>query len=170
MIMTILHSFFFGITRYIGKKRPLLKRISPRIRARLRRYKANQKLKKSGYKTWAQYRHYRDNDVCSYMTSVVEYYRGYNHIHRFSVPHYAYTCLYDYGAGGIKFGYDAIYEWCDKHMKHKWRMDYLRSFCRGTNDDGPIEFWEINEMGGGDYVYAAFKDEKDYVHFLLRWG
>jgi hypothetical protein len=30
--------------------------------------------------------------------------------------------------------------------------------------------WEFNDIGGGDYIFAAFKDEQDFVMFALRWA
>jgi hypothetical protein len=30
--------------------------------------------------------------------------------------------------------------------------------------------WEINELGGGDYIFAAFKNEQDFNWFLMRWS
>jgi hypothetical protein len=30
--------------------------------------------------------------------------------------------------------------------------------------------WEFNDLGGGDYIFVAFNNEKDYMMFLLRWA
>jgi hypothetical protein len=30
--------------------------------------------------------------------------------------------------------------------------------------------WEINELGGGDYIFVAFKEQRDYTWFILRWN
>jgi hypothetical protein len=30
--------------------------------------------------------------------------------------------------------------------------------------------WHINELGGGDYIFAAFKDPEDFFIFRLKWG
>jgi len=30
--------------------------------------------------------------------------------------------------------------------------------------------WEVNELGGGDYIFFACQDPQDYTLFLLRWS
>jgi hypothetical protein len=30
--------------------------------------------------------------------------------------------------------------------------------------------WECNDIGGGDYLFAAFKNERDFSWFLMRWS
>jgi hypothetical protein len=30
--------------------------------------------------------------------------------------------------------------------------------------------WEVNELGGGDYIFFACQDPRDYTLFLLRWS
>jgi hypothetical protein len=30
--------------------------------------------------------------------------------------------------------------------------------------------WTINELGGGDHVFIAFKNEQDLIMFALRWS
>jgi hypothetical protein len=29
---------------------------------------------------------------------------------------------------------------------------------------------DINEISGQDLVFAAFKNERDHLHFVLRWA
>jgi hypothetical protein len=33
-----------------------------------------------------------------------------------------------------------------------------------------IYVWEVNELGGGDHVFFACQDPRDYTLFLLRWS
>jgi hypothetical protein len=56
--------------------------------------------------------------------------------------------------------------WCDENCKDKHRMD----FHRAMNAPGTAWEWHINELGGGDYIFAAFKNERDYTWFLMRWS
>jgi hypothetical protein len=75
----------------------------------------------------------------------------------------------------LDLGYDGTYvldQWCLKNLKHKFRMDALRAFSQtpiGPSGAGEPEWW-INEIGGGDYLFAAFKDPVDYQWFMLRWS
>jgi hypothetical protein len=57
-------------------------------------------------------------------------------------------------------------KWCDQHCKGKHRMD----FHRAINAPATAYQWEINELGGGDYIFAAFKNEQDFNWFLMRWS
>lgn len=138
-----------------------------RIKARIRKWKAERKLKKSGYDNWEQYRRVRDPDVSLCSSRIRHFYKGYKYFHCFEDrSHYVYKLLYDYGPGGVRYGDDDMYEWCEKHMMFNYRIDMHRAIkCPATADE-----WEINELGGGDYWFVAFKRECDYFHFMLRWA
>lgn len=138
-----------------------------RIRARIRRWKAERKLKRSGYTSWEQYRRNRDPDLWRVASRVKDFYQGYPYVYCFEDRnHYAYELLYDYGPGGIKYGSDDIYDWLDKNATFTSRLDVHRVIKYPSTSNQ----WEFNDLGGGDYVFAAFKNERDYVHFLLRWS
>jgi hypothetical protein len=48
----------------------------------------------------------------------------------------------------------------------KFRSDILRVIkCPATANE-----WELNDIGGGDALFYAFKDSRDYTMFLLRWS
>lgn len=138
-----------------------------RIKARIRRWRAERKLKKSGYINWASYRHGLDPGISRGSTRIRDFYKGYNYFHCFEDrSNYVYKLLYDYGPGGTRYGDDDMYEWCEKHMMFNYRIDMHRTIkCPATADQ-----WEINEIGGGDYWFVAFKREQDYFHFMLRWA
>lgn len=126
-------------------------------------YQERSFLKKHRCETWKEYYHRYDPD-CEIRASRVEnYYHGYQYHYCFdNKKHFAYQALYDYGPGGYREGYHDIIDWCDQNIVGKFRFDFLRvSKYNGT--------WELDELGGGDYIFAAFKDEKDYTYFLLRW-
>lgn len=138
-----------------------------RIKARIRKWKAERKLKRSGYTSWEQYRRNRDPDLWPVASRVKDFYRGYPYVYCFEDRnHYAYELLYDYGPGGIRYGNDDIYDWLDKNAMFTSRLDVHRVIKYPSTSNQ----WEFNDLGGGDYVFAAFKNERDYVHFLLRWS
>jgi hypothetical protein len=137
-----------------------------RLKARFRKWKAKRKLEKSGYKSWEQYRRNNDPGITWRASRVKDFYRGYKYVYCFEDrKHYAYELLYDYGPGGIRYGNDDMYDWMDKHAKFTSRMDIHRVIRYPSTG---ME-WEFNDLGGGDYVFVGFKNEKDYMMFLLRW-
>ena len=71
-----------------------------RLKARYRRWRAARKLEKSGYASWAVYRHYRDPDVILCADKITDFYKGYPFVYCFEDrSHYAYELLADYGPG-----------------------------------------------------------------------
>lgn len=144
------------------------------IKARIRKYLAERKLKKSGYDSWRVYRHNRDNDVCRYADKVSDFYSGYKYVYMCidNPNHYTYKCVADYGPGGLRFGYEDMRDWCELKCRFKYRMDINRVLKQtGIGIDGQeYPEWYFNDIGGNDYVYFAFQNEQDYVHFMLRWG
>jgi hypothetical protein len=135
-----------------------------RLKARYRRWRAARKLKKSGYTSWAMYRRHCDLDIEWYTHRITDFYKGYPFVYCFEDgSHYAYEMLADYGPGGLIFGHDRIIGWCESNTRSKCRIDGQRVSKR--NGD-----WHFDEMGGGDFIFAAFKDERDYIMFLLRWA
>ena len=138
-----------------------------RLKARFRKWKAKRKLEKSGYKSWEQYRRNNDPGITWRASRVKDFYRGYKYVYCFEDrKHYAYELLYDYGPGGIRYGASDIYDWCEKYARFKCRVDEHRVIKYPSTG---ME-WEFNDIGGGDYIFAAFNDEKDYMMFLLRWS
>jgi hypothetical protein len=136
-----------------------------RIKARIRKWKSEQKLKKSGYNNWRQYKHNRDIDVQRYANDVQDFYTGYPYVYVIKdYNHYAFQFLYDCGPGGQVFGYDEMTQWCEEKIRWNYRRDIHRVF---ENASGRVEF---NDIGGSDYIYFAFKNEKDFTHFLIRWS
>ena len=136
-----------------------------RIRARIRKTLANRKLRKSGYLTWRAYKHNRDPDVERYAQYVEDFYIGYPYIFACPNPnHYAYQHICDYGPGGDIYGYHEIELWCHDKIRWNFRCDMHRVY---ENQQGKME---LNDIGGYDIIYFAFKREKDFTHFLLRWA
>jgi hypothetical protein len=72
----------------------------------------------------------------------------------------------DYGPAGCKWGYNVIHQWTEEHSQDKVRFDFLQAWkSPSTNNE-----WEIFQLAGKDMVFAAFKNERDYLHFMLRWA
>ena len=89
-----------------------------RLKARIRKWKAERKLKKSGYLTWRNYKHNRDPDVAQYADYIDDFYHGYPYVFACPNPkHYAYTCIYDYGPGGHRYGYHEMSDWCSDNCR-----------------------------------------------------
>jgi hypothetical protein len=138
-----------------------------RLKARFRKWKAKRKLEKSGYKSWEQYRRNNDPGITWRASRVKDFYQGYKYFYCIeNRNHHAYELIYDYGPGGIRYGASDIYDWCEKYARFKCRVDEHRVIKYPSTG---ME-WEFNDIGGGDYIFAAFNDEKDYMMFLLRWS
>lgn len=148
-----------------------LKRKLKRIARRIKRYikvKRDQRfLKKHGCKSWKQYHRRYDPDICYPAREVKSFYHGYQHV--YCIPnddqgHFAYTMTHDYGPGGIGYGYFKIMEWCEQNCQGKYRADFHRVLGANMNE------YEFNDIGGMDHLFFAFKDERDYIMFALRWS
>lgn len=134
---------------------------------RYKAWKDTRFLKRHNCDNWQQYHRQFDPDYDIRASRVKDYYHGYPYWHVFERHgHYCYQLLYDYGPGGHRYGYHDIIDWCQANCKNKHRTDFLRVIqAPSTNNQ-----WEINEIGGGDYIFVAFKDERDFVLFTLRWA
>lgn len=116
--------------------------------------------------TWEQYYHRYDPGISYQSTRIKDFYHGYPFVHCIETAnHYAYQLLYDYGPGGHKYGYEEILEWCKQNGRAARRIDMHRVI-----KDTWSGSWEINEIGGVDYIFFAFKDRRDYSLFMLRWA
>lgn len=130
-----------------------------RLRARWRLWRNQRFLKKNGCETWRQYRRRNDPDVCAWATRLKDYYQGYPYVHCFeNQKHQFYQWDLGYD-GSIE-----IIEWAEAHSEDKVRFDGHRCMKDYWGE------WQINEIGGGDYYFAAFKNEQDCFLFKLRWG
>lgn len=137
------------------------------LRNKYKKWKDARFLKKHGCSTWNEYNHRYDPDVFNRASRIKDFYHGYRYVYCFeNRAHFAYELLYDYGPGGYRYGYHDIVDWCKKNIKTKHRTDVHRAM----KEPSTAYQWEINELGGGDYLFFAFKDEKDFNWFLLRWS
>jgi hypothetical protein len=130
-------------------------------------------LKKSGM-TEEQYQRNFDEDRNLRANTVDDYYHGYAHVYVFTSTRVApFTLFPDWMAA-----YNAMTTWCDTHCKGKYRQDILRASKKriwqntekGTMESSESDEWILDDLGGGDCLFFAFKDSKDYSMFLLRWS
>lgn len=113
-------------------------------------------LKRMGW-TEEQYQQYNDPLRNERADRVADYYHGYPYWHPFESsriePFTRYATWMD--------AYQAIKEWCESNCKGRWRHDILRA-------EKHCSEWKINELGG-DALFFAFENERDYVMFCLKW-
>lgn len=120
-------------------------------------YLHKRKLKKLGL-TDKQYKKLFDENINNNASHLKLYFKGYPYLRI-----YKSTIEEPFNnPNNWETKYNEMCQWCDKNCKNKWRDDFL-----------PIEKkifdWEIVPLGN-DCLIFAFKDDKDYLHFLLRWG
>ena len=131
---------------------------------RYRSWRERRFLKNHGCKTRQEYNRLYDPDYNIRATRIADYYHGYPYVYCFEDGHhFAYAHIADYGPGGIRWGFHDINDWCSENLSDKFRIDAHRVIKSFGGE------WEINDIGGGDYIFIAFKSETDYLHFRLRW-
>ena len=115
-------------------------------------------LRQHGCETWREYDIRYDTDVNRSASRVREFYYGYSYVHCFeNRDHPVY--YWDIAVDGAYI----LNNWCENTCVDKYRLDFHRVYRNYWNE------WEINEIGGGDYIFAAFKNERDYLLFSLKW-
>ena len=122
-------------------------------------WRENRFLKRHGCGNWKEYNRRYDPDYDVKASRIKSFYHGYSYIYCFENYNHS---VYDWNTHID--GMYVIEEWCQLHCNEKFRFDGHRVIKSSDNQ------WEINELGGGDHMFAAFKDEKDYILFLLRWS
>lgn len=110
--------------------------------------------------TEEQYQNYNDPDRNLRASRIKDYYHGYTYITTFESsrgdPWTRYPSWID--------AYSAIETWCKENCKDKWRTDIHRVIKDYCNN------WQLNDIGGGDALFFAFKSEEDAFMFKLKWG
>lgn len=131
------------------------------LRTKIKSWKDNRFLRKHGCEDWEQYHYRYDPDIWKIATRIKDYYRGYPYVYCIENRNhkaYEWDLAYD--------GMYVINKWMKANCKDKFRLDYHRAM----NAPSTGWEWQINELGGGDYVFAAFKTERDLSWFLMRWS
>lgn len=118
-------------------------------------------LKKHGCENWKEYNYRFDPDIFKPATRIKDYYHGYPYFYCFeNQKHDVY--YWDVAFDGIY----VLSQWIDANCKGKYRFD----FHRVMKEPATAYEWEINELGGSDFIFVAFKEERDYNWFVLRWS
>ena len=137
----------------------LMNNVAEDLKSRWDFYRHAAFLKNRGW-TEEQYQYNNDPDRNERATAIKDYYHGYNHYHIWTSTRGSPWISYN----NWNEGYEAINEWCKANCKDKWRQDILRVYPDRQGN------WYLNEIGGGDSLFYAFKDPKDYTMFILRWA
>ena len=110
--------------------------------------------------TEEQYQDYNDPDRNIRASRIKDYYHGYTHLVAFESsqgdPWSRYPSWID--------AYSAIEEWCKENCEDKWRTDIHRVIKDYWGN------WELNDIGGIDSLFFAFKNQEDCFMFKLKWG
>ncbi len=131
------------------------------IKEMYRKYSEKKFLKKHGCETWEQYNHRYDPDINNRASKIKHFYQGYPYVYCFE-DHKHDIYFWDLGYDGTF----VVDKWCKENLKGKFRLDFHRAFkANSTAND-----WEINEIGGGDYIFFACKDPKDFTLFMLVYS
>lgn len=139
-----------------------------KISSKYNSWKDRRFLKKHGVDSWAQYHRRYDPDYNSRADKVKDYYHGYKCLVQFTSARTDPFIRF----GTWMEGLDSITEWCKNNCQDKWRHDIMRVYKQtalGFDGDSEEEWW-INDIGGGDVLFFAFKDEQDAFLFKLTWG
>lgn len=118
-------------------------------------------LRKHGCKNREQYNRMYDPLYNPRATRLLDFYHGYKYIYCFE--NHKHEIYY------LDLAWDGSFvvtEWCKENLSGKWRFDVHRAMKYPSTGNE----WEINVIGGGDYIFAAFTDERDYMLFTLRWS
>jgi hypothetical protein len=125
-----------------------------------REWKDSRFLKRHGCNSWKEYNRKYDLDYNPRATRLKDFYHGYPYFYCFE-NHEHDVYYWDLGLNGAYF----VDKWCRENCTGKYRFDFHRAIKAPWYDNE----WSINEIGGGDYIFVAFKNEQDYLLFLLGW-
>jgi len=141
--------------------RRLIDNVTESLKDRWDFYRHAAYLKKRGW-TEEEYQQHEDPDRNIRATRIKDYYYGYAHTHAFTST----RTLPWTEFGNWMDCYEEMNRWCKANCKGKFRSDILRVFKAPSTGNE----WELNDIGGGDALFYAFKDPKDYTMFCLRWA
>ena len=146
-------------------------KILRRIKAYLRYRKNKHFLKKHDCASWKHYKRKYDPDVIHRATIISQYYHGYPYIVAFeNAPPASVIDWRDWMT--------QMRDWCEDNCLDKVRYDIHRvirekGLIHNEYDDtmmwSDIEEFSMNDIGGWDVLFFAFKREQDMMWFRLRW-
>ena len=127
------------------------------IKQRYKDWRKRRFLKKHHCDSWEQYNRWYDPDINGRSTQVRYFYYGYPYFYCFENRNHN---IYNWNS------LENLRCWAETHCQHKYRMDIFRVIkCPATSNE-----WEINDLGGRDYIFIAFKNEHDAFKFMLKWA
>jgi hypothetical protein len=145
-------------------------KILRRIKAYIRLKKNQRFLKKHGCESWKQFNIQNDLDVIHRATLISQYYHG-----------YPYLCYFEQVPAGVRdwmLWLREVNNWAEENCMDKFRWDLHRvirekGLIHNEYDDTMIwtdtEEFSLNDVGGHDVLFFAFKSKKDLAWFKLRW-
>jgi len=143
----------------IDDVRRLIDKVADDMKGRWDFYRHAAYLKKKGW-TEEEFQKYEDPDRNISASRIKDYYHGYPYIVVFTTSRGdPWTRYLDWLTA-----YSAIETWCKENCEDKWRTDIHRVIQDYWGN------WEMNDIGGGDALFFAFKDVNDAFMFKLKWG
>lgn len=118
-------------------------------------------LKKQGW-TEEKYQDYNDPDRNLRASRIKDYYHGYPHVVVFTTSQGDPWTRYPSWVQA----YSAIQEWCHLNCEGKFCSSIHRVIREPSTDNE----WELNDIGGNDALFFAFKNGNDTFMFKLKWG
>jgi hypothetical protein len=144
--------------------------LSPVIE-KVRDWSHQRKLKRLGYTQEAWIR-VNDPDIKRFADKVSDFYSGYPTVFEFTTTRGRPFTDYESWMGG----YQTMIQWCKDNCQGKWREDIHRVTKQTglTHIGDGVDWletpeWIMCEIGGGDVLFFAFKDERDAMLFTLKW-
>lgn len=130
------------------------------IKYRYLEWRWDRVLRKSGHRTWYSYLRANDLDFNLSGYTVRDQFCGYSYIA--TVPYWKLPTRFDPMFGPIEHC-EHMLAWCEKNCRGKYRNHWERVIKDHAGQYLP------NGIGGTDELFFAFKDERDYILFTLRW-
>lgn len=121
-------------------------------------FKDRRFLERNNCSSWEVYNRQTDPDTAQNALHIVEWYHGYPYIYMFEST--------DLDGNWLETLTD-MKDWCYENCRGKWRSDIHRVH---KLSDIHADVYVLNELGGYDYLFVAFKDQVDHNWFVLRWG
>lgn len=140
----------------IQPKNPLLK-----IKYLILEWKWDRVLRKSGYSDWESYFIGNDPDFNPAGQTVREQLHGYPYIAL--VPFRHLETVFEPLWGPMEHA-NHIRKWCKENCRGKFRQHWERVIQDHAGQYLP------NGIGGYDELFFGFKNRKDYMIFVLKWG
>jgi hypothetical protein len=131
------------------------------IKYRYLEWRWERMLAQRSYSSWEQYlrRNDVDFDICG--KTVREQFCGFAYVAK--VDHCNLETHFEPLWGPVEYS-SHILEWCEHNCRGKYRHHWER-VIQDHNDQ-----YLPNDIGGTDELFFGFKDERDYLMFVLRWS